>query len=46
MVLEPTNLTLYEKDGDAVISVVRLGLSDITTSVLLTTKDLSAVGMC
>ena len=44
--LEPTNITLGENESDAVIEVHKEGLSDLTTSVLLSTKDLSTTGMC
>lgn len=44
--LEPTNLTLYEDEGDAVISIQKVEVSDLTTSVFVSTKDLSTSGMC
>ena len=46
IVLEPTNLPIHENESDAVIKVHKLGLSDLTTSVVVTTKDLSTTGMC
>ena len=46
MFLEPTNLTLYEDEGDAVISIQKVEVSDLTTSVFVSTKDLSTSGMC
>ena len=45
MFLEPANITLQESESDAVIKVHREGLSDLTTSVFLSTKDLSTTGM-
>lgn len=42
--LKPTNITLQESESSAIIKVHKEGLSDLTMSVLLSTKDLSASG--
>ena len=46
MILEPTDLVLYESDGIAAITVKKVGMSDLTISVYVSTKDISTSGMC
>lgn len=36
---------MQESESDTIIKLRKEGLSDVTTSVLLNTKDLSATGM-